>query len=226
MHWGSSAVAAMAVVSFGVIAAQESAQQPIFPRPSEPLVLPANAEHPLTLADALAFVTRVTRVTFSYETVVLRRLEASQVQLSADTVVPPEQVYTWVEGLLLQHGYVLGLLSTSEPMLVGVYSSTPVQGAQGQPVLHNVDAEHLDDCRQHPALLVQTVLHLPHVDVRTLGNSLRGLTGNDGSSGILPVANTNSVALTGTGLAVANLVEALREVEAHAAADLEGAGKR
>jgi general secretion pathway protein D len=65
------------------------------------------------------------------------------------------------------------------------------------------------------------VLHLPHTDVRTLGNSLRGLTSADpsGQQGVIPVGNTNSVILSGFASSVASMARILRLVDEESARD-------
>jgi hypothetical protein len=142
-------------------------------------------------------------------------LHASAVRLSTPASIEPGHVYPWVETLLVQHGFMLGSPTNAEPPIVAVMSHGP-GGAGARPALA-IDAKDLEFCRSHPAVLVSTTLQLPHVDVRTLANSLRGIAGDAQFSGILPVGNTNSLFLTGTGAWLADTADLLRRVDAAAA---------
>jgi hypothetical protein len=97
--------------------------------------------------------------------------------------------------------------------LVGVF------GARENPPMFELAHEDLPRYAQHPGLMVQTAVQLEHVDVRTLGNSLRGLTNDPtGRQGIIPVGNTSSVLVTGTVREVTELVETLQRINAEAGA--------
>ena len=77
--------------------------------------------------------------------------------------------------------------------------------------------EDLAHYSQHPGLMVQTTVRLEHVDVRTLGNSLRALSSDArGTQGVIPVGNTSSVLLSGTVRQVTELVETLQRINAEA----------
>ena len=90
----------------------------------------------------------------------------------------------------------------------------PPDGAPG-PYL-NIPAERIGELSAHPALLVQTVVDLPHVEVRMIGNSLRQLFVGDVSAGVLPVAQSSSMILAGTGRQVSGVYAMLREVDERA----------
>jgi type II secretory pathway component GspD/PulD (secretin) len=194
--------------------------EPLLPAPSGPLDVSAAAGAHLSLDELLARLSKLTGVTFSMDERVRGLLLHSSVALSQEKRVPVADVYPWVESILQQNGYSLAVLKSGESPLVGVYS--PIGGSPSQPPSLAVDADHMDECRMHPALLVTTTVHLPHTDVRTLGNSLRAITSDPSAgSGIIPVGNTNSVILTGTGRNVADLVAMLRTIDEQSRSDLD-----
>jgi len=192
----------------------------LLPAPSGPLDLTGAAGSKLSLDELLARLSKLTGVTFSTNEEVDARLKQTKFALSQDTRVPAADVYPWVESILHQNGYSLGVLKSGESALVGVY--TPIGANMSTAPSLAVDADQLDECRTHPALLVTTTVNLPHTDVRTLGNSLRGITSDPSAgSGVIPVGNTNSVILTGTGRNVADLVALLRTIDEKAQHDME-----
>jgi len=187
-----------------------------FPAPKSALTIDAKSEK--SLDDLLADVSRSTGVVFSIdENTVRPMLRKAHVSISQPVTIETGSVYPWFESLLTQHGFYLASLTDAAPPLVAVYARNSPQSHVGSPPSLAVPADRIDFCRQHPALLVTTTVDLPHVDVRTLGNSLRGITGNDQAGMIMPAANTNTVVLSGTGQTIANLVDLLNRVESAAA---------
>lgn len=201
----------------------------LLPLPKNSIALAPASDNLLTLEHVLQRLSAATGVTFSYESTVASRLAVQRVQLSQRVVLSPDDAYPWIEGLLTQNGFELGIVSLEGEPLVGVYAElhTAHAGApRAKPVAHFVSEDRIEECRRHPALRIQTVIDMgPEVDVRTLGNILRGLTENDDVSSVIPVANTNSVVVVGSGLRVANLVALLQEVRTHASTDPSSAGK-
>ena len=186
-------------------------QQTLLPPPSGPLELGATAGTPLSLAQLLERLSKLTGVTFSPDNATAGRLKNATISLALETRVAPADVYPWVESLLQQNGFALALLEGGASKLVGVYySSTPTQNP---PPPLRIEASQLDECRAHPAFLFTTVLTLPHTDVRSLGNSLRILFPDTQSGGVIPVGTTNSVILNGNGRMVADLAWMLQSID-------------
>jgi hypothetical protein len=180
-----------------------------FPAPDGAITL--GPDH--TLMDLLTAVEDVTGLTFSTDVPTRQQLQMTTVGISREVTVPAESVYVWAGGLLLQNQFFLGDLTGSEPRLVGVY------GTRGNPPMFELAVEDLTSYAQHPGLVVQTTVWLEHIDVRTLGNSLRGLTSDgSGRQGVIPAGNTNSVLLSGTVRQVTELVETLQRINAEAGA--------
>ena len=121
------------------------------------------------------------------------------------------------------HGYILTKVGPDHLAVVLIQSLAP--SPQQRTNLRNeaiyVLPDELDEYADQVATQVITVLHLPHTDVRTLGNSLRGLTSADpsGQQGVIPVGNTNSVILSGFASNVASMARILRLVDEESARD-------
>jgi hypothetical protein len=188
------------------------------PTPGHALEIRASGERKPRLGDLLKQISAATGVVFTTTAGFDEMADKTLINLSADAVVPTGEVWSFFEALLMENSCVLSVLSTGTPALLGVYS-TRMPGVRGTSV--NVRVEALDFLRAHPALLVQTALSLPSVDVRTLGNSLRGLSGNDTVSALMPVGNSHSVVLSGTGKYVVDMVELLQRIDADCAAGLK-----
>lgn len=172
------------------------------------------------LSGALQQLSAVTGVTFTADEIVQRELDSIACGVLTSVSVPAPQAWLWVESLLQHGGFVLSILSAEAPHLVAVHTQVPRGGRPPYPIHdHFVPASRIEALSEHPALMVSTTLELPHTDVRQLGNSLRGLTTDPtGRQNVIPVGNTNSVILSGTGQGVLQLVTILREVEAAEAA--------
>lgn len=179
-----------------------------------------------TLSQVLQQLTASTGVSFTAVHSVRRELETIPCGLLASVTIPPAEAWLWVESLLQNEGFALGLLSTDAPCLVAVY---PLQPRAGEAWVRNyttVASSEIESLAEHPALLVSTTLELPHTDVRQLGNSLRGLTTDPtGQQNVIPVGSTNSVILTGTGRQILQLVTMLKEVNAAEAKAIERRAK-
>jgi hypothetical protein len=172
-----------------------------------------------SLARVLQELTASTGVSFTAVHSVRRELESVPCGVLTSVTIPPAEAWVWVESLLQNEGFSLGVLSANAPCLVAVYPLQPRSGEAWVRAFTTVSMSEIEALAEHPALLVSTTLELPHTDVRQLGNSLRGLTTDPtGQQNVVPVGNSNSVILTGTGRQVLQLATLLREVDAAVAA--------
>jgi hypothetical protein len=198
----------------------------ILPPASGSLHIAAGEGSP-TLEQLVNELSRLTGVTTSASEAVRLSLRNQRLALSGEVSIPPGEVYPWVEGLLDQHGFVVAVVSDRPPHLLAIQAKMPLppDGAPG-PFL-SIPAERVADLSAHPALLVQTVVELPHLDVRMIGNSLRQLFVGEVSSGMLPVAQSSSMILAGTGRQVSGVYAMLREIDekARIASEAEAARK-
>lgn len=191
----------------------------LLPPAKGPIELQVEGQVGPNLALALERLSAATGVHFTAHEHVRQQLASTDCGLLTSVSVPAAEAWVWVESLLQHEGFVLGILSADAPQLVAVYPLVPQGGRPFFPAYHTVPVSQIEALAEHPAVLVSTTLELPHTDVRQLGNSLRGLTTDPtGQQTVVPVGNSNSVILTGTGRGVLQLVTMLREVEAAQAA--------
>ena len=75
-----------------------------------------------------------------------------------------------------------------------------------------IDAADAPHYAQHPALLVQTTVDLPNVDVRQASTSLRAMMTDTTTQTLLPMGHSSMI-IAGTGRHVANMVAMLRDID-------------
>lgn len=148
----------------------------------------------------------------------LRLLQADRAGLSRALTVSGSAFPTFVEQILAERGYLLFELSNGAPGLVTCMSRDAAARSTVRTNVRYADARAIATCAGRPATLFQTVVDLPHVDVRTLSNSMRSLIVDPMMLTIVPAGNSSSLVLQGSGAALADLVAMLRAVEAAAAA--------
>ena len=163
------------------------------------------------LVDELADATGVVFTVTEQARTMLRQTSTG---LGADLSIAPTEAWSWTEGLLFHQGFRLTIATSRPPYVLAVVPAVQTGGMpQVRSTLH-VPVTELAALEEHPALLVVTVLDLPHTDVRQLGNSLRALMNDPtGAQNLVPVGNTNSVILSGAGQNVVDLVRILRFVD-------------
>jgi hypothetical protein len=134
--------------------------------------------------------------------------------------VPPQEVYPFVESILVQNDFALFVLSDREPRMLAVWSLTQGQSrASPRNSAVYVPVKDIASYARHPAILVTTMIDLPNTDVRTLSNSMRTMFTDANTQQIIPVGNSNSLIITGFGSSVANLVAMLRDCDEMARRD-------
>ncbi len=181
-----------------------------FPVPKSGLNLAGDKEQELTLESVLAQFQRVTGVhivtTPDVESVLARTTAGVSVPLE----VPANRVYPTVETLLVQNGFVLTLLTSEAPVMVGV------EPADSGRILRRTwfaTADDLAIIANHPALSVSTVVTLTNINVRELSNSMRQMFQDPRTQQIIPMGNSNSVMISGRGSDLAGLVRMLKAVD-------------
>ncbi|MBK7644688.1 MAG: hypothetical protein IPJ19_16870 [Planctomycetes bacterium] len=198
------------------IQAQLGTPSEFFPEPKSGLSIQTGVEKPLRLSELLGEFSHATGMTIVTDEVTRRMLDSS-CGLNQDVEVPPNQVYGFTESVLSYHGFQLYHLRSEAPRLLGVTHPRAQGGTSGPIKPVYVPADALERWTGHPAFLVQTVLTLPNLDVRTLSNSLRQVFDDSRAQQIVPMGNSNSVLITGSAASAANLVEMLRHADEEAA---------
>ena len=194
-----------------------------FPVPKEGITI--KGEGSTKLSDVLREFTRVTGQTLVATHNSEPLLEAVTTGLNQTVNVPAGQVYSFVEGLLAFHGFLVQPLNTDEPRLLGIASA---QGNDSGTLRTNaiyVPVEDIAAWNDHAATLITTMITLPHTDVRTLSNSMRTLFSDANTQQIVPVGNSNSLMILGRAPFVVSYVSMLQrcDEEARAQAEAEAA---
>lgn len=206
----ASAASLAASTGAGPTVSGRSAQDPL-PRARQAVQVRVGDSSNDSLAELVTALSSSTGVAFTMSDHVRSMLSQTRSGVTTNVEIPPDQLWPWVEGLLVHHGFALTARTTEAPFLLGVWQAN---GRDGAPRYLRVEADQLASYAQHPALMIRTTLHLPHTDVRQLGNSLRAISADpSGSQMVVPVGNTSSIILSGTGSQVFELMAILQEVE-------------
>ena len=165
---------------------------------------------------------QATGIDFTFGDDIAGQLRQTKVRLFGEKRIPKDEFYSFYQIIMFINGFILTKVGPDHLAVVLVQPVTPTGNQRAN--LRNeaiyLLPEELDDYSDQVATQVITVMHLPHTDVRTLGNSLRGLTNDPtGQQGVIPVGNTNSVILSGFASNVASLARILRLVDEESARD-------
>ncbi len=157
---------------------------------------------------------KVTGVALLMDAETRAEVAKSSTGLNRSIEVPAPEVYSVVETILLQNGFGLVPVHDRDPRIASLVSIN--QGGNRGNLRSSaflVTASDVEFYSRHPAVLVTTVLDLPHTDVRTLSNSMRTMFTDASTQQIIPVGNSNTLILTGFGGQVANIVRMLQITE-------------
>lgn len=174
------------------------------------------------LLDEFSKATGVTLL-IAPETKVLVQKSGTGLNRSID--VPAAEVYSVVEGILVQNDLVLAPIHPTEPRIAAIWSIR--EGSrQAKNNALQVPSKDVQRYAGHPAVVITTTLDLPHTDVRTLANSMRTMFTEASTQLIIPVGNTNALILTGLGSQVASWTRTLLEVDEMSRRAIEEEEKR
>ncbi len=159
---------------------------------------------------------------FTYDEPTGTELRNKQLRLIGPKRVPKAEIYSFYQIINFIHGFILKKVGP-EPLSVILVQPAQPTGQRPTQVRNEavyVTPDELPGIASQVATQVVTVMHLPHTDVRQLGNSLRALTADpSGAQNVTPVGNSNSVILTGFASSVASLAKILQLVDDEAARD-------
>jgi hypothetical protein len=176
------------------------------------LEIQSSEEDEASLAELVDLLVAATGIHVAIDPMTRSALENTPAGLRVPVQVPAEEAWRWVEGLLVHARFQLGVISNRPPQLIGVYAPGIRPDQHPEPIL--IEESQLAQCLEHPAFLYTLVLDLPFVDVRQLGNSLRGLAVDPSNNrAVVPIGNTNSIVLLSHGADVAALAAILKQVD-------------
>lgn len=175
-----------------------------------PLVFPPETRE-LNFAWMVDELARLTGQEFVYDADVRQALEQESEVLDQTLPVPADEVYPFVEALLIQRGYALALLKTGTPAMVEVLQPQASNRTEIPAVV--VQEHQLAALARHPALLAQHAMSFRNLDTRQLQTQLRQLLVDpSGISNVIP-AGERSLLIQSYGLRVTRLVGLLGEFD-------------
>lgn len=194
--------------------ADHAAEVLAFPTPSAPLEIPAGiGREGYSVWDMMLNYGVATgqHVISNEET--LNFLQQARLNLATPMTIPPDQLQTVVESLLVQNDFVLHVVHTGNPRILALTSLNTGARTNIRDSAVFVPSDRLDQLRAHPAMLFTTTVNLPKTDVRQLANSMRTLITDANTQQMLPAGNTNTMLLTGYGSSLADLIEMLKRID-------------
>jgi len=193
------------------------------PPAREGLVFEAGTSE-VTVESLLSALARSTGQELALHSEVRREFERTKVKLESAYQVPPEEVYSFVEGLLAPEGVLIAPLTGGKRPVLGVWAPAGNRTAGlfvQEPM--PLSPAHYDEAARHPALLVRTLVVFEHIDTRQLQTQLRQLQTQlrqllvdpTGFQNVVPVGE-RALLVQGRAAYVVGLVRQLHEVDAAA----------
>jgi type II secretory pathway component GspD/PulD (secretin) len=184
-----------------------------FPAPKEGISIKVGPDGEMKLAALLNEFSRVTGNTLLINKETKQALENMSTGLNHSLDVPAQDVYPVIESILVQNDFVLVVRNDREPRLIAVENlNANRRGGLKMDAVY-VPGDQIAQWTRHPAFLVTTMIDLPYTDVRTMSNSLRTMFTDQNTQQIIPVGNSNTLMMTGSGAFVANLSTMLRATD-------------
>lgn len=187
--------------------------------PSGPLVLRgrelSDEGSVMTIEDLMRQMEALTGVRFLSLIETRAALGRLGLGLDSSLSVPPDQAWHVFEVILRERDYCLKVSSTSPVAILTVGPVLPQPG-RGKTFMDDpsfVASSDLPNWKRHPAFAITTFVTFDSLNVRDVANSVRQMFSDPSSSRIIPIGNTNSVAISGFGAKVAELVEMLHQVD-------------
>src|SRR5690349_21773448 len=184
-----------------------------FPAATGKITVTVGPGEDMKLEKLLDELSKVTGITFLVAPETRMILQKTTTGLNRSVDIPATEVYPVVETILLQNDLAVVPLHSGDPHLASVCGLAAGPRGTLRNAAVTVAAKDVAVFARHPAVLVTTVVDLPHTDVRTLSNSMRTMFTGANSKQIIPVGNSNSLIITGFGATVASMVQMLQEVD-------------
>jgi type II secretory pathway component GspD/PulD (secretin) len=193
----------------------------LFPMPSADMVVAVGEQgDSWSVWDMAMDYGRLTNQHFIIDDETKGYLESNRTGLRRSLVVPKAEVQAVFEHVLEQNDFVMLLLRQENPRLLGIVSLQTGSRNNIRSRSLFVPGAELDKWASHKSILITTVVHLPHTDVRQLSNSMRTMITDANTQQMLPAGNTNSMVLTGFASNVTALVHMLKIVDEATATEI------
>jgi hypothetical protein len=190
----------------------DSTSLAVFPPPSGDLLIEIDRDETASLADILARFESLASHNLHISAATRQVLAQVDSGLSNSVSVPAEEVYSYISCLLNNSGFVMAETRSSAPSLLSVFSmDSPERNMVGKHA-RAIDVEDLVRFERHPALLVQVVIEVQHLDTRFLEKSLRHMVVDRYTQSITSLS-PHSLFLMGNSREISAWVHAIRTVD-------------
>lgn len=188
----------------------------LFPTPEEGLSIASTREGGPNLLNLLGEFSRITGQNLHVSEAARTRLRETPIGLLQNVEVPPREVYSFIEGLLWQSGFVMIDDRLAGPGLLAIKSTygderPSVDGLRNGCL--TVAEQQLDAYKRHPALMIQTVIRMPSMPGGVnFGPALSSMSQHHNIWQI--VVSGDTVILRGPARQVVQMAEILRAINA------------
>lgn len=166
-------------------------------------------EEGMTLEQFVKICQENTGINFTYSQDTVSLLQQTKVRMFGPKVIPKDEFYSFFQIIMIINRFVCTRIGPDNLSVVVVASlDSPARASIKQDAVY-ISPDEIDEYANQPATLVQTVLHLPNMDVRSMGGSMRQLVIDPNTMQLIPVPESSSVILTGFGSNVSSLSQML-----------------
>ncbi len=179
----------------------------------------SETEEGLSLERFVKLCQQSTGINFTYNNDTASSLRAQKVRMYGPKVIPKNEFYSFFQIIMIINKYVCTRIGPEHLAVVVINNLDQGQTRNTirQDALY-VEPEELVVYANQPATIIQTVIHLPNTDTRTMSNQLRSMGVDQSTMGIIPVS-TNHVILQGFGNQIASLSKMLTLIDEYSAPD-------
>ena len=163
----------------------------------------------MTLEQFVKTCQQITNINFTYSTDTASMLQGTKVRMFGPKVIPKDDFYSFFQIIMIINKFVCTKIGPADLSVVVVASLDSPQRATIKQDAIYITPEEIEEYADQPATLVQTVLHVPNMDVRTMGASMRQLVVDPNTMQLIPIPESSSVILTGFGSNVSALTKML-----------------
>jgi general secretion pathway protein D len=163
----------------------------------------------MTLEQFVKICQEITNINFTYSTDTSTMLQNSKVRMFGSKVIPKDDFYSFFQIIMIINKFVCTKIGPEHLSVVVVASLDSPQRATIKQDAVYITPDQIEEYANQPATLVQTVLHVPNMDVRTMGASMRQLVVDPNTMQLIPIPESSSVILTGFGSNVSALTKML-----------------
>ena len=169
----------------------------------------SESQEGLSLERFVKLCQQTTGINFTYDNDTAARLRQETVRMYGPKVIPKSEFYSFFQIIMIINNYVCSRIGP-EHLAVVVVQNLEVGQTRNtirQDAIY-VEPEELEVYANQPATIIQTVIHLPNTDTRTMSNQLRGMGIDQSTMAVIPVS-TNHVILQGFGNQISSLSKML-----------------